>query len=263
MLDPMQGRLVGKNLLITGGAGRIGSATALSALGEGAKVVLADISAERLENFFNHLPPSFRNRVHCLIADVTTETGITKLIDQAASKVGPLTSAVHSAYPTSAGWGTPFEELKSSFLNEDLACQLGGAILFSQQILRHFQAHDIRGELIHISSIQGVCAPKFDHYQGTTMTSPIEYAAIKAGVIAATRWLAKYHSGKNIRVNCISPGGIIDGQPDEFLQRYRASCTNFGMLKADQIATTIVFLLTPEAEAINGQNLIVDDGWSL
>ena len=95
------------------------------------------------------------------------------------------------------------------------------------------------------------------------MTSPIEYAAIKAGVIAATRWLAKYHSGKNIRVNCISPGGIIDGQPDEFLQRYRASCTNFGMLKADQIATTIVFLLTPEAEAINGQNLIVDDGWSL
>ena len=99
------------------------------------------------------------------MADVTTETGITKLIDQAASKVGPLTSAVHSAYPTSAGWGTPFEELKSSFLNEDLACQLGGAILFSQQI--HF---DISGmifvvKLIHISSIQGVCAPKFDHYQ--------------------------------------------------------------------------------------------------
>ena len=119
MIDPIQGRLVGKNLLITGGAGRIGSATATSALDEGAKVVLADISAERLENFMSRLPSSFRNRVHCLTADVTSEAGITKLIDKAACEVGPLTSAVHSAYPTSAGWGTAFEDLTSSFLNED------------------------------------------------------------------------------------------------------------------------------------------------
>ena len=84
------------------------------------------------------------------------------------------------------------------------------------------------------------------------MTSPIEYAAIKAGVIAATRWLAKYHSGKNIRVNCVSPGGILDGQPDKFVQRYRTVAQN-GILKANQIATAVIFLLTPEAEAINGQ----------
>lgn len=263
MSNIMRGRLVGKKVLITGGAGRIGSATATYALDEGAQVVLADISAESLDSFLIRLSSTSRSRVCCIKADVTTESGITKLIDQAASEVGPLTSAVHSAYPTSAGWGTPFEELKSSYLNEDLACQLGGAILFSQKILRHFQAHHIRGDLVHISSIQGVCAPKFEHYRGTSMTSPIEYAAIKAGVIAASRWLAKYYSGKNMRINCISPGGILDGQPYEFLQRYRASCSNFGMLKADQIASTVVFLLTSEAEAINGQNLIVDDGWSL
>ena len=263
MLDPMKGRLVGKNVLITGGAGRIGSATAKSALNEGAQVVLADISAERLEDVVSSLPASTRSRVHSITADVTSEAGITKLIDHAAYEVGPITSAVHSAYPTSVGWGSAFEELKSSYLNEDLACQLGGAILFSQKILGYFQAHNIPGNLIHISSIQGVCAPKFEHYRGTSMTSPIEYTAIKAGVIAATRWLAKYYSGKNMRINCISPGGILDGQPDEFLQRYRDSCSNFGMLKADQIASAVVFLLMPEAEAINGQNLIVDDGWSL
>ncbi len=263
MLDQIQGQLAGKNLLITGGAGRIGSATATSALAEGAKVVLADISTERLENFVSSLPTSCRSQVHAITADVTSEAGIKVLIDQANSEIGPLTSAVHSAYPISAGWGTTFEELKSSFLNEDLTCQLGGAILFSQQILRHFQSNDIKGDLVHISSIQGISAPKFEHYQGTSMTSPIEYSAIKAGVIAITRWLAKYHSGRNIRVNCVSPGGILDSQPDEFLKRYRASCSNFGMLKADQIAAAVVFLLTPAADAINGQNLIVDDGWSL
>jgi NAD(P)-dependent dehydrogenase (short-subunit alcohol dehydrogenase family) len=95
------------------------------------------------------------------------------------------------------------------------------------------------------------------------MTSPIEYAAIKAGLISITRWLAKYHSGQNIRVNCVSPGGVADGQPDEFLWRYRESCTNLGMLTGEQVAPAIVFLLSTAAEAINGQNIIVDDGWTL
>ncbi|MBW0180974.1 MAG: SDR family oxidoreductase [Vulcanococcus sp.] len=258
----MHGRLVGKNLLITGSAGRIGSATARAAISEGASVVLADISGDKLKAFKDTLSSSVKARVHPLIADVTTEAGIISLLDQAVSATGPLTSAVHSAYPTSYGWGSPFEKLRASHLHEDLANQLGGAILFSQHILRHFQAHT-GGDLVHISSIQGICSPKFEHYEGTTMTSPIEYSTIKAGVIAMTRWLAKYHSNQNIRVNCVSPGGILDKQDPEFLKRYRSSCTNYGMLSSEQVASAVIFLLSAEAEAINGQNLIVDDGWSL
>ena len=55
-------------------------------------------------------------------------------------------------------------------------------------------------ELIHISSIQGISAPKFDHYLNTEMTSPIEYSAIKSGIISITKWLAKYHKNQNIRL---------------------------------------------------------------
>ena len=95
------------------------------------------------------------------------------------------------------------------------------------------------------------------------MTSPIEYAAIKAGIISITRWLAKYYSNQSIRVNCVSPGGIIDNQPEQFISRYRESCTNFGMLKSEQVSSAIIFLLSPEGEAINGQNLVIDDGWSI
>jgi len=255
-------QLTGKNLLITGAAGRIGSATARAALSEGAKVVLADIAADRLNAFVSSLSSSFHGRVHALTTDVRTEDGIIALIDQAVAAVGPLNSAVHCAYPTSTGWGSPFEKLQASYLHEDLASQLGGAILFSKQVLRHFQANT-GGDLVHISSIQGVCAPKFEHYQGTAMTSPVEYAAIKAGVIAITRWLAKYHSDQNIRVNCISPGGILDNQETAFVGRYRESCTNIGMLTGEQVASAVTFLLSPAAAAINGQNLIVDDGWSL
>ena len=95
------------------------------------------------------------------------------------------------------------------------------------------------------------------------MTSPVEYAAIKAGIISITRWLAKYYANKEIRVNCVSPGGIIDDQPSVFLERYRLSCTNIGMLSSDQVAAAIIFLLSPQSAPINGQNIVVDDGWSL
>jgi NAD(P)-dependent dehydrogenase (short-subunit alcohol dehydrogenase family) len=254
--------LSGKKILITGAAGRVGSAIARSALEAGATVVLADIASERLQRMEVDLLSSFEGRVHTVVADVTTQVGISALLEWSINAVDTLTSAVHSAYPTSAGWGTSFEKLDASFLHEDLANQLGGAILFSQQILSHFSKNS-GGDLVHISSIQGICAPKFEHYLGTTMTSPIEYAAIKAGVISITRWLAKYYSNQNVRVNCVSPGGVLDAQPVEFLQRYRDSCTNIGMLSATQVASAVVFLLSEAAEAVNGQNLVVDDGWSL
>ena len=58
------------------------------------------------------------------------------------------------------------------------------------------------------------------------MISPIEYSAIKAGLISITKYLAKYYKGNNIRVNCISPGGIKDNQEEIFIRKYRESCNN-------------------------------------
>ena len=106
---------------------------------------------------------------------------------------GVITCVLHCTYPISAGWGAHFEELEAKYLCQELSMQLGGAILFSQKILKYFKIYG-GGDLIHISSIQGVCAPKFEHYEGTNMTSPIEYAAIKAGIISIMMWLANYHA---------------------------------------------------------------------
>jgi NAD(P)-dependent dehydrogenase (short-subunit alcohol dehydrogenase family) len=95
------------------------------------------------------------------------------------------------------------------------------------------------------------------------MVSPIEYSAIKSGIIAITRYLAKYYKGTNIRVNCISPGGIIDNQPEIFLKRYLKSCTHKGMLNASDLSGTLIYLLSDFSKYVNGQNIIVDDGWTL
>ena len=75
------------------------------------------------------------------------------------------------------------------------------------------------GNLILISSIMGVKAPDFEVYRGTKMNSPIEYSAIKSGVISIVKYLAKYLKNENIKINCLSPGGIIGNQSKIFKKK--------------------------------------------
>lgn len=255
-------KLLKKTVLITGAAGRLGSAVAKKAASEGANLVLCDVAMDRLKDLEKHILDMKIGSAFALKCDITSDQDLNSLLPHAHDLCGPITSAVHCAYPVSPGWGTSFDSLNIQNLSLDLTKQLGSAIMVSQKVLSYFQKHD-GGDFVHLSSIQGVRAPKFNHYEGTKMTSPIEYAAIKAGIISITRWLAKFYSNQNIRVNCVSPGGILDNQPSEFILRYRKDCSNIGMLSSGQVASSVVYLLSSESQAINGQNLIVDDGWTL
>jgi NAD(P)-dependent dehydrogenase (short-subunit alcohol dehydrogenase family) len=248
-----------KIVLISGAAGRIGASAARGVISEGGAVVLVDVNQAGLNALLADMP---NDRAITCRADAGQPEEADQCIAEAVSRFGKLDAAIHSAYPRSKGWGAAFEDLKPEFLAEDLSGHLGGAILFSQRMLRHFKLQG-HGNLIHVSSIQGVMAPKFEHYAGTNMVSPIEYSAIKAGLIAATRYLAKYYKGHNIRVNCISPGGILDNQPESFLTKYRESCNDKGMLESDDILGALLFLLSDQSRYITGQNIIIDDGWSL
>jgi len=95
------------------------------------------------------------------------------------------------------------------------------------------------------------------------MTVPIEYATSKAGIISMTKYLAKLYGRKNIRVNCVSPGGVEDNQPILFKKKYRKSCLNKGLLSPKDLTGLIKFLLSEESKYVNGQNIIIDDGWTL
>ena len=75
--------------------------------------------------------------------------------------------------------------------------------------------------------------------------------------------MAKYLKGMNIRVNAISPGGILDSQPEVFLDAYKRECLNKGMLDKNDITGTLIYLLSDMSKFVNGQNIIVDDGFCL
>jgi NAD(P)-dependent dehydrogenase (short-subunit alcohol dehydrogenase family) len=246
-------------VIISGGAGRIGSAFSRAVVENGGKVIIGDINSELGNQLVSDLGAK---NAFFFEGNLTEPNTVDLMIQKGEERFGEIDAAVHCAYPVSNQWGTLFEDLKPEGLKEDLFNQLGGAILFSQRMIVHFrnQGH---GNLVHISSIQGIATPKFEHYKGTDMVSPIEYSAIKAGIISVTRYLAKYCKNQNIRVNCISPGGILSGQPESFLSNYKKNCVSKGMLDSNDITGTLMFLLSDRSKYISGQNIIVDDGWSL
>ena len=146
--------------------------------------------------------------------------------------------------------------------NAFLNLHLGGYFNISQNFIKYFleQGH---GNIINISSIQGIGAPAFETYEGTNMHSPVEYTVVKHGLLGMTKYMAKMFKKDNIRVNAISPGGILDGQPEPFLSQYKKRCGMKGMLNANDICGALIYLLSDVSKYVNGQNIVVDDGFSL
>jgi 3-oxoacyl-[acyl-carrier protein] reductase len=251
--------LSSKVILVTGACGLLGQQIVREIVGQNGCVLATDTDTDKAKSLFQALPSE---QIQFVPMDITDAESVVRAIARGIKQFGAVDACVNAAYPHTTKWGTTFENLEMEDLQENLKLQLGGAIILSQRMMKHFisQGH---GNFILMSSIQGVAAPKFDHYEGTSMTSPIEYSAVKSGIISLTSWLAKYYKNKNIRVNCVTPGGILDQQPQSFLEKYRNSCTSKGMLDPTDVAGTVLFLLSDQSKYINGQNIVIDDGWSL
>lgn len=243
---------------VSGGSGRIGRSVVTRLLADGQNVLGLDSEDFRLETHESGLADRFLS----IVVDILDPESVAQALTVGENRFGALAGAVHAAYPRTADWGMKFEEVTTKSLKENLFGQLGGTILFSREVTARM-ARSGGGSLVLVSSIQGVRAPRFDHYEGLQMSSPAEYTAIKGGVISFTSWLAKYLAKTNVRVNCVSPGGIEADQPQLFKDRYRRDCLTKGLIDPDDVVGAISFLLSEGSTFISGQNIIVDDGWSL
>ena len=116
------------------------------------------------------------------------------------------------------------------------------------------------GSVVNIGSIYGSIGPDFNLYEGSNLTMPAAYSAIKGGVINFTKYLASYYGKHGININCVSPGGIYNNQPSKFVKKYIRKVPMKRMATPSDISPAIAFLLSAEAKYINGQNLIIDGG---
>ncbi|APC96425.1 oxidoreductase [Francisella frigiditurris] len=255
--------LNGKVVVITGGAGLIGQEFVKSVIENKGIAIIADINEETGVKTKEKLSVELKTtNIDFVKLDITSKSSLNICIDYLDDKYGRIDALVNNAYPRNKNYGKHFFDVEYNDFVENLGLNLGGYFTTSQQFAEYFKAQGF-GNIINISSIYGVVAPRFEIYEGTNMTTPIEYAAIKSGLIHMTKYMAKYFKGMNIRVNALSPGGIFDNQPETFLEKYKEKCLNKGMLDKSDLNATLVYLLSDMSKYVNGQNVIVDDGFSV
>jgi len=258
----MSGLLHGRRVVVTGGAGLLGR-TFCSAIAEhGGQVIVADRDLDAAQRVVGVIKQQHPGGAVAAALDITDKGSVDALIDDIHGRCGRIDAVVNNAYPRNARYGRRMEDVAYADFCENLGMHLGGYFLVMQRFAAYFKVEG-GGNMINVSSIYGVIAPRFEVYAETPMTMPVEYAAIKSGLLHLTRYFAQYLKGSNIRVNALSPGGILDQQPEAFLARYRALCADKGMLNPGDLAGSLVFLLSDLSRHVDGQNLIVDDGFSL
>ena len=194
---------------------------------------------------------------NCTKLDVTNEKDVKLFFDS-----NDIDAVVHSAYPRTDNWGLDFFDVSNELFCKNISLQLGGAFNVLKHSCDHFRKKN-GGTIVMLGSVSGVMNPRFDTYEDLKMTTPVAYSCIKSGLISLSAYAAKYLKGENIRINIVSPSGIFDNQNEVFVERYKKYCLNKGMLDASDLTGAVSFLLSEDSKYINGQNLIVDDGFTL
>lgn len=252
-----------KVIVVSGGAGLLGKEFVKAILQQNGIAVIADILLDKANEVKADLSKSFNpERIKTATLDITSEESIKALITDLHNGFGHIDGLVNNAYPRTANYGQKLENVLYKDFCANIDLHLGGYFLMMKEFADYFVKQEF-GNIINMSSIYGVMAPRFEVYEGTEMTMPVEYAAIKSAIIRLTEYFAKYYKGTGLRLNCISPGGIFNNQNEEFVKKYSGFSLNKGMLDPKDICGSLVFLLSDLSQFINGQNIIVDDGFSL
>ncbi len=251
-----------KIIVVTGGAGFLGLTFVRAIIEQGGTAVVADIDTEATNRVAKEISSSYPGRVLTATLDITDKDSVCSLIAKIKEQYGHIDAVINNAYPRNRNYGRKLEEVTFADFCENTSLHLGGYFLVAQQFGLYFRTQG-RGNIINMSSIYGTNAPRFEVYAGTEMTMPVEYAAIKSAIIQLTRYFAQYFKGDHIRVNSLSPGGILDNQPEAFLKAYNAHCNEKGMLAPIDITGSLLFLLSDASKYVTAQNIIVDDGFTL
>jgi NAD(P)-dependent dehydrogenase (short-subunit alcohol dehydrogenase family) len=249
-----------KVIVVTGGAGLLGRHFCQAIAEHGGMAVVADRDAVGAEQVAAAIMTS-GGRAEPAPLDIADTAAIEALIAGLHARHGRIDAVVNNAYPRNRRWGRKLEDVTYADFCENVGLHLGGYFLVAQRFARHFRAHG-GGNIVNMASIYGSIAPRFEIYDGTAMTMPVEYAAIKAAVIHLTKYFARYYRQDGVRCNSLSPGGVLADQPAAFVDAY-ARQSGSGMLEPGDVAGPLVFLLSDASRHVTGRDLVIDDGFSL
>jgi NAD(P)-dependent dehydrogenase (short-subunit alcohol dehydrogenase family) len=250
--------LKGKVAFITGGAGLIGEAVSKALVSAGAKTIILDTDRKKSDRIRKEIN---RNSLKAYYEyfDITDIENISASLSRLIKRYKSADIWINSAYPRTKDWNTLIERLDVNSFRKNVDMHLNGYFFCCQKIAEYMKQQK-SGSIINFASTYGMVGPDFSVYNGTKMTMPAAYSAIKGGIINFTKYLASYYGKYNIRVNCISPGGIYNQQPKAFVKRYIKKTPLGRMADKEDITGAVIYLASEAGAYVTGHNLIIDGG---
>lgn len=268
--------LTGKTALITGGAGLLGMEHAAALLESGAKVVLTDIGETALNTARNQLVQHFDTaKILTHVMDVSQPAAIQTVAEtlwQAGVRIDILVNNAAIDPKVKGDQGvletSRLENFPLDQWNLQVAVGLTGAFLCSQVFGAAMAKDDKGGVILNIASDLSVFSPDQRLYRKKGLpddlqpVKPVTYSVIKAGLVGLTRYLATYWAEQGVRANSLSPGGVFNGQSEEFVQRLSTLIPQGRMAQRDEYRAAVQFLCSEASSYMNGQNVVMDGGRS-
>jgi len=250
-----------ESVLITGGTGNIGSQLVSDLLDDGFLVVTTSHSDSNIKKIKNKFSDYCQNGLlHLIKVDLEEKDSSRQIVTYLKKQNLQMRSLINNARSTKyLKLNNKNETDRTNWFGEFLLdVVVAYELIMALATLENSQLENI----INISSIYGMVAPTPGLYNDLKKESPVNYGVAKAGLIQLTKELAVRLADKNIRVNCISYGGVEGRADEDFKKRYGQFCPAGRMLRRDEVYGAVSFLLSKGSSGLNGHNLVVDGGWT-
>lgn len=239
-----------KNVVFIGGSGLVGS------------VLIDD---KKINKYFNCINFDLINKTNAffLKTDASKPKQISDSIKKIYKRFGNIYAVINCVYPrVLQREDLPnIDEIK---FTKEIVNHLGIYLNVIQCFSKHFKKSNI-SKIINFSSIYGSQIPRFEIYKNTSIkTMPLQYSIIKNSINTLMSYSAKFFLKKNIKINNISPGGILGFKENKkFIKNYGKFSSSGRLLSKFDIIGIVLFLLSSESDKITGQNIVIDDGFTL
>jgi NAD(P)-dependent dehydrogenase (short-subunit alcohol dehydrogenase family) len=255
--------------VVTGACGRLGPVWAEALVDAGARVAALDLPGAPESAAFVHLAGRAGDRLVRVDCDVTDRRSIETAAGAVVSRLGEPSVLVNNAGvdqpPDSPGARHPLHEIPADELRRMVEVNLLGTLQVTQVFGGRMAARG-SGSIINIGSLYASVSPDprfYDHLAGVApfVKSPA-YGASKAGVVNLSKFFATHWAGRGVRVNTLSPGGVLAGQDPAFTEKYGARVPLGRMAEAADLKGPLVFLASAASSYVTGHELRVDGGFT-
>jgi NAD(P)-dependent dehydrogenase (short-subunit alcohol dehydrogenase family) len=254
--------LTGRVAIVAGGAGYLGSEICQGMQQQGARVIVADIDAERASQLVEKLGGTQGERQSiALPLDISREDSIRGLVERVHSDFGRLDILVNATY---APQKKLLDEIAECDFTDSLRGNVSGSFVLAREAKR---AMGDRGSIVMFSSMYGRVSPDPRMYDKPLAPNPIEYGVAKAGIEQMIRYLAVAWANEGIRVNGIAPGPFpnlerMQHHP-ELVERLNQKVPMRRVGQPGEIVGAVVFLVSDAASYVTGHTMVVDGGWTI